>query len=394
MGRDFFFSYSSKDFKPQRKDNLHQFFLDLEEKLTEFGRDEKAGYFAGRDNESGVDWKDELEWHLKACHVLVPLYSPNYFKSPHCGREWKIFYDRFQENKVAPPADVVRPEVILPVLWNADLLSPPKEAQEIQDRTITNYPEIYSTSGLSYLMRSPQKARYQDFLHKFGRRLAQMLDAQGLPKVRPIPKYGDIDPIFPASSKRGLTYVRYVFLAGLRDEMKPHRPNWDGYGIFSNRQDWMACLPEEAPAVGKLADAVATAAGKTCEFVEPGEKLMERLRQAKDLDNIIVIVVDPWSLVVPSVRKFVSDVDTEPLPNSVLVVMWNTQPPGFPLLQPSFPVRESRKEYILTVQSHADFEQTLKTFFRTYRGTMMAGEKIKSAEEGSSDAQPILKAQP
>jgi hypothetical protein len=84
-------------------------------------------------------------------------------------------------------------------------------------------------------------------------------------------------------------------------------------------------------------------------------------------------------------------VENEPLPNSALVVMWNKEPAGLPLLEPRFAIRESRTEYIVTVQSHGEFEQTLRTFFNTFRGAMMASGKIKSAEEGGSEAQPILK---
>src|ERR1700730_3892463 len=124
---DFFLSYSSIDYKPDRKDDLYKFFKDLVEKLREFARVD-GGFFAARTIETGADWKDELVAYLKSCHVIVPLYSPNYFKSPHCGREWKVFYDRFEENKTtkAPP-DVLKPEIILPVLWTAELLDIPEE---------------------------------------------------------------------------------------------------------------------------------------------------------------------------------------------------------------------------------------------------------------------------
>jgi hypothetical protein len=397
MGRDFFFSYSSADFKPGKKDDLFTFFQDLEVKLKEFARDE-GGYFAAKHNESGVDWKGELETHLKSCHVLVPLYSPNYFKSPHCGREWKVYYDRFQENKTSPPSDVTRPEVILPVCWNAELLEPPKEASEIQDKTITESSEIYKTYGLSYMMRMPggkAKAKYEAFVHTVGRRLVEMLKEQGDYKVRPIDAYDKIDPLFPPDSKRGLTFVRYVFLAGLKAYMGPHRPSWDGYGYLTNRRDWLPCLPEAPQRADIIASALATAAGKSFEFIEyietDQDKLLKRLKYAKELENIVVIVVDPWSLEVPGLRSLAAMVESEPLPNSALVVMWNPEPSAKPLKMPDFPVRQSRNEYVDTVKSHEEFKQKLCAFFDKSRGTLTVSGKIPSAETGKPEPQTILK---
>lgn len=398
MGRhDFFFSYSSVDYKRGKKDDLFTFFKDLEERLTALGRGE-GGFFADRNIETGADWEDELVRNLKSCHVIVPLYSPNYFKSPHCGREWKVFFDRFQENKVNPPQDVVKPEIILPALWTAELLEIPKEVAEVQDKTKTEYPKDYMTSGLSYLMRSSKKAAYHEFVHKFSIRLAQMLRAQGDPKVRPILEYDQIDPVFPPDGKRGLTFVRYVFMAGLQDEMRPRRPNWNGYGIYLDRKDWRPCFPEVDRKAGDIASSLAAAAGKTVEFIEPGDKLLDRLKYAKELENIVVIVVDPWSMTLPSLQNLASKIDVEPLPNSALLVMWNrrgAEGGGMPLLDvpgdPRFDTRESRKEYIVTVNSHDEFQVKLEGFFNTFREAMIVNGKIRSAEEGATGPQPILK---
>jgi hypothetical protein len=395
---DFFFSYSSIDYKPGKRDNLFAFFNDLQDKLKEFSRLD-GGFFAGRTIETGADWKDDLVANLKSCHVIVPLYSPNYFKSPHCGREWQVYYDRFQKNKTDPPPDVTRPEIILPVLWTAELLDIPEKVAEIQDKSRTDYPEVYQESGLAYMMRSrAYKAKYDDFIHRFGIRLAQMLRAQGAPKVRPIPDYDDIDPVFPPDSKRGLTFVRYVFMAGLQDEMKKRRQDWDGYGIYLDRKDWKPCYPEVDRKAGDIASVLATAAGKSFEFIEPGPKLLDRLKYAKELENLVVIVVDPWSMSVPDLQNLASKVDSEPLPNSALLVMWNqcgAAPGGLPILDgprdPRFDTRESRKEYIVTVRSHKDFHDALEKFFNTFREAMVVNGRIRSAEAGETTGPTILK---
>jgi len=251
------------------------------------------------------------------------------------------------------------------------------------------------SGSLRRSLKSPAKSKYNDFVQKFGRRLAEMLKSQGKPKVRPIPDYDKIDPLFPPDTKRGLTFVHYVFMAGLKDEMHTRRPNWNGYGIYVDRNDWRPCYPEVDREASEIASSLATAAGKNFKFIEPGAGLLKRLAYAKELENIVVIVVDPWSMTVPLLQNLASKIDGEPLPNSALLVMWNKSGTGGtpPLEVPSdphFDTRESRKEYIVTVRSHDEFRQTLESFFNTFREAMIANGKIRSAEEGVPTSQPIL----
>jgi hypothetical protein len=406
--RDFFLSYSSFDKKEksdekEKDDDIYRFFKDLVQELRFLGRVE-GGFFADRRIETGADWTADLLHYLKSCHVIVPLYSPNYFKSPHCGREWKVFYDRFQENKTpGAPRDVLKPEIILPVLWTAELLDVPPEVTQFQKANIADYPEVYQRYGLSYMMRSSgasAKAKYKEFLRQFALRLRDMLNAQGAPKVRPIPEeeYRKIDPLFPPDSKRGLTFVRYVFMAGLRDEMKTRRPGWNRYGIYSDRQDWCPCYPEVDREAGDIAGQFASAAGKTFEFIELGEKLLDRLKYAKELENIVVIVVDPWSVDLPSLKELKAGIDREALPNSGLFIMQNhsgAETGGVPVLkvpgEPRFDSRQSRDEYVITVRSHEELQQKLETFFNTLREAMTTGGRIRSAEENAGAPQPLLK---
>jgi hypothetical protein len=246
---------------------------------------------------------------------------------------------------------------------------------------------------------SSAKAKYNEFVRRFGVRLRDMLSEQGLPKVRPIPEeeYKKIDPVFPPDSKRGLTFVRYVFMAGLQDEMKTRRPGWTGYGIYSDRQDWCPCYPEVDRRAGDIAGQFASAAGKTFEFIEPGEKLLDRLKYAKELENIVVIVVDPWSVDLPSLKSLASKIDREALPNSGLFVMENKSgaEAGVPVLkvpgEPRFDSRQSRNEYVITVRSHEELQHKLETFFNTLREAMTAGGRIRSAEESAGAPQPLLK---
>src|SRR5690242_7911316 len=99
---NFFFSFASIDWKQGKKDDLEILFKDLKAKLKEFGLD-GTGFFAPDNIERGKEWEKELKEALPASSVLVPIYSPNYFKSVWCGKEWEVFWQREQENRNAPP---------------------------------------------------------------------------------------------------------------------------------------------------------------------------------------------------------------------------------------------------------------------------------------------------
>jgi hypothetical protein len=144
---------------------------------------------------------------------------------------------------------------------------------------------------------------------------------------------------------------------------------------------------------GDIARQFASSAGKTFEFIEPGEKLLDRLKFAKGLENIVVIVVDPWSMSLPSLKNLASKIDSEALPNSGLFVMRNES--GAPVLnateEPRFDTRASRNEHVLTVKSHPELQRNLETFFNTVREAMTTGGRIRSAEESAGAPQPLLK---
>ncbi|MGW6955262.1 TIR-like protein FxsC [Streptomyces chartreusis] len=64
---------------------------------------------------AGQAWTTELTDALTHCRVFVPLYSPRYFVSPWCGREWSAFHQRethHRSNSTGPA-----PSAVVPALW-------------------------------------------------------------------------------------------------------------------------------------------------------------------------------------------------------------------------------------------------------------------------------------
>ena len=401
---DFFLSFASADWRQGAKDDLKIVFADLEAKLKSFGFTGR-GFFSSRDIGRGQDWEKELLRVLPASHVIVPAYSPNYFKSAWCGREWEVFWRRQQENRVNPPVDVRAEEVILPLIWTADFLELPSRVPNVQYKVSVSDAPVYMERGLGYLMQSRKKypGKYEDFVHRFATELANMIKKQGADKMRLLPEVYKMDLPFPDTYKWGLKHVRYVFLAGRYDEMQHIRATLTPYGQFENRRDWRPCFPNIDRAAGDIARAVAQENGKDGhEFVEPGGSaaLLTALREANDRNNVIVVVVDPWSLSLHSFREFVEKFDSESFPTSGVIVSWNGNdgetPHHLPVLKnrlaDHFGGRVAREEYYNPqVANPEELRDAIVATFAAAQERLLGAGHIRATDSADALAQPLLR---
>jgi len=396
---DFFLSFSSIDWRKGQKDDIQSFFNDLEARLARLGRTD-GGFFAPDDIHRGVEWEHELSSGLSRSRVLVPMYSPNYFKSVYCGKEWQVFRQRYAENRRTVAPGVRASEVILPVVWTADLLRFPEDVPKIQHRQGID-PEKYIERGLGYIMQSPRRFRpqYEEFVDRFALELAAMAEAQGPARVRPGLAWNEVDPPFPATYKRGLGYVRYVFIAGRTDEMEPVRRELTAYGTFENRQDWRPCFPDLDQQAGDLARSVAAETGKDFEFVEPGD-LPGRMQEARELNNVLSVVVDPWSISLPLFDAFMNQLDAQKFPASGVIVTWNEKDSEtlqqLPILKNKmaerFRGRVKRREYFNDrVSSPESFCDALRATFNSAQEQLLERGEMPSAETGTTQPLPSVK---
>ncbi|MET0648999.1 MAG: toll/interleukin-1 receptor domain-containing protein [Pyrinomonadaceae bacterium] len=104
---------------------VERFFEDLSRAVREkagLARDEAVGFFEPEVLKPGHAWEVEVVEALQSCQTMVCLYSPAYFKSENCGKEWMVFSMRrrlYAEREMARRGD---PDVgwlpsLKPVLW-------------------------------------------------------------------------------------------------------------------------------------------------------------------------------------------------------------------------------------------------------------------------------------
>jgi FxsC-like protein len=404
---DFFLSFASADWRQGAKDDLKIFFAGFEAKLKAFGFNGR-GFFSSRDIGRGQDWEKELLQVLPASHVIVPAYSPNYFKSVWCGREWEVFWRRQQENRLNPPLDVTAEEVMLPLIWTGEFLDLPPRVPTVQYKAPVSDAPVYTDRGLGYLMQSPKKypGKYEDFVHRFATELGKMIRNQGANKMRKLPDVYKMDLPFPDTYKWGLKHVRYVFLAGRHDEMQNLRQTLTPYGQFESRRDWRPCFPTVDRSAGDIARAIAQETGKDgYEFVEPADAaaLMRTLREANDRNNVIAVLVDPWSLTLHAFREFAEKFDGESFPTSGVIVTWNGNdgetPDHLPILKNRlanhFGGRAARQEYYNpAVNTPEELREAIVATFVAAQERLLATGQIHTSAGGAAAAQPLLQVAP
>jgi FxsC-like protein len=128
---------------------VHKFYEDLSAEVLQHIRSPIAG-FMDREIRIGMKWSQELTTALSTCRVFVPLYSPRYFASENCGKEWYAFSRRVLDQRAREPGTRM---AIVPALWvPVEEDSLPDVAKEIQFNH-HDLGDIYGQNGFSGIMK-------------------------------------------------------------------------------------------------------------------------------------------------------------------------------------------------------------------------------------------------
>lgn len=120
------------------------------------GRSAAVG-FMDREMRAGAAWPRRLAEALSCCRVFVPLYSPRYFESEECGKEWFAFSRRMRnraDSRGEPQAEAIVPALWVPV--DPDLLPPVAKSIQFSHHLLG---ERYGQEGFWGIMKVQ---RYQD----------------------------------------------------------------------------------------------------------------------------------------------------------------------------------------------------------------------------------------
>jgi FxsC-like protein len=335
----FFLSYARVDGKGNSW--IEKFYLDLAGEVRRsapLGTDTKEGDIGFYDVESietGDYWDQKLVKGIQSCRVLVCLYSPAYFYSEFCGKEFQVFSDRvYAYNNQNPPP------LIIPVLWDNPDQFPkplPMAVKRIQFEH-KKLGETYVKQGLEVLVRNQKyQDDYQEFLKAFGDLVAEA--GKTYHPLKPLPNFPSFDKARSAfeekeklsqeaerQSQEGLKVVKVIFVAGQGAEFEANKikKELDAYTITGGPL-WRPYYPDDYYAANFTGE-VAKAENLTLHpILLNDDKLdfIKEIRKAERDGTMVVIIVDPWSVQIQRYKNYMKDYDAQRFFNCGVIVVWN-----------------------------------------------------------------------
>lgn len=301
---------------------------------------EEPGFRDLRSIEVGEDWNDQLVNALTTCRVFLALYSPSYFVSEFCGKEWRVFADR-----LAAPAGYpgeAAPPLIVPILWapvDNDVL--PEVTKRIQ-YTHESLGDLYASEGLHHLvrLRSHYAKEYWDLVRGVAKRVIQVAKQHQLP---PTERPQDLKQILsafrgpaeqsatgqggsaPRGTKLGPKRVRFMVIAGTKTEHAAAslRKVLDCYG--DEPDDWRPYQPSYKGQIGILAQSAATAAEwRVAPLPLPdANDLARELNAALQEREIVILIADAWAVGLHRYNELLRQYDSGYFLNSALLMPWS-----------------------------------------------------------------------
>jgi FxsC-like protein len=287
----------------------------------------KTPGFMDQDIRVGDSWPDELARHFHNCPILVPLYSPEYFASPDCGKELAIFLSRLANHPRGEP----KPKPILPVVWIRKNLSIPPFLSNVQyDQS--GFPREYLESDLDRLIRYDQPVAVEKFVDEFADRIAVSL-AAGTPHLAAAPPtdYASIESAWSKAGRQaarapsvpGKT-VQVMFLVAKADELEQLRsPEAVSRCYGDDPRDWRAFLPPDDRDVGVIAAEIVTNERFHYEYLTFSDDFEQKVAEAESKRKIVILIVDPWIVHLPRYSSRLAAFDKSNYRYSAILVPLN-----------------------------------------------------------------------
>ncbi|MFD5430980.1 TIR-like protein FxsC [Kitasatospora sp. NPDC127067] len=295
----FFFSYARRDFEAEDA-FVNQFFNDLRDELGRLvGTGVRSEELAYRDTEQlrlGDDWAERLATMLGRSRTMIALYSPAYFTSLYCGKEWTAFRGRVRRHH-EETGELI--PALVPVLWepveSGDLADEVNKIQWAQP----DMGEAYARYGLRALLRTAQGGAYEQVV----RVVAERVRDAAARRLGELPEFdlGAVRGYFPppaappAASAPGM--VRLFIAAGRASESAAGRASEsaaEGGWYGSKPWHWAPYHPPVQPSLAARAQQVITGAGHTTTLEEVDTALADKLDQAREDSQVSILLVDPW----------------------------------------------------------------------------------------------------
>jgi FxsC-like protein len=326
MATQIFISYASENRSYKADRELFDEFVrdvinEVNQTKTTAGKVEE--FLAHRDIESGDEWPTALADAVRASRVMLSFFSPHYFNSTWCGREFQVFMDR--RKQWAPSAnDDAHVTFIVPVLWIA--CTPPDQIASSQQNWDSGFPQEYRDLGARKLLQLDKKAERVAVVTSLAARIVKLLGQTSLPDLAALGAMGTLASAFDAANggpTQQASPAYFVFAAGKRTEIATTARNNVAAWANTDGKDWRPFFPQSPESVGALAQRAAGDKARRFKQIPCDAQLTNRLKLAKQENAPVVIFADPWTFPLQPYRQALADYDLVNLLNCSMLVPWN-----------------------------------------------------------------------
>jgi len=297
-------------------------------------------YFDEGNRESPDVWSAWALRGIRDARVLVCLYTKSFFRSSYCGRVWGAFAERVQdyERLTGLRPD---PSLIVPVLWGRPEENP--EILPLAARQIgfdhNSFGHIYRRDGLRSLVqyaharRGDWEREYNEFLTTFSRYVLRAAETHPLPPTQAIRPLDEMPSVFysapdgrrPVSKQQGAEYAKFVFIAARNTDDIGNLRRAEAYG--SEPQHWRPYYPMSRERIGDLTHQAALEAGIEADTIPLDDRCLNSMRDATETQNILLVLVDPWTVLLRDYLVRAEEYNDADLPGSTMLVCWNVDDP-------------------------------------------------------------------
>ncbi|WP_239347061.1 TIR-like protein FxsC [Frankia sp. Cj5] len=391
---------------------VRDFYLDLRDELTgKTTLDPSAIGFQDVNMRSGTRWKDALADELAHCQVFIPLFSPRYFNSDSCGREWQAFSDRLHTAKAV---NGETPPLIFPLLWEPpSVLCLPQVAVAVQYHEFTEYSTEYTKLGLMKIVKNKKNPslalKYDQILSAIALEIIDTTARYTLAPAVPPPAWETTGNAFAKAPDAPITaggtagsdntagphHVHFIVASGTATELARGSDPYTYYG--TRPMDWSPFLPDDAEPLVRIAAAIAIDQKMTPYPEKLDSQLVERL-DAADRDNeLVVLLVDPRAMSLLDRMQILHTYDSRFDPNSAVMITWNNTDVSaancLSGLKATFPKKNRKPDqsFYRAIHTPDEFRRTLIEVL-VYLQKLLIGEadSSRTADSGDHIRQPQL----